>query len=236
MTAIVEGAVARVQGVTAISSSSSVGQSRVTLEFSESTNLDIATSDVRDALSRVTRQLPDSVEAPTIFKADSDAQPIMQLAVTADSLSIADLSELVDGIVTERLAAVEGVAEVQVYGTRTSSFEVDIDPVKLASHGLTVADIRNALSTIAFDSPPAPSTAPTRTSLSAPFPKLPSPAISKRSSSMAAHASAMSPASSSTPPPAPPPSVPMAAPRSASASSVRPSPIPSRSPTPSTPP
>lgn len=153
VTAIVEGAVARVQGVTAISSSSSVGQSRVTLEFSENTNLDIATSDVRDALSRVTRSLPDGVEAPTIFKADSDAQPIMQLAVTATNTDIAGLSELVDGIITERLAAVEGVAEVQVYGTRTSAFEVDIDPVKLASHGLTVADIRNALSTIAFDSP-----------------------------------------------------------------------------------
>lgn len=153
VTAIVEGAVARVQGVTAISSSSSVGQSRVTLEFSENTNLDIATSDVRDALSRVTRQLPNGVEAPTIFKADSDAQPIMQLAVTATNTDIAGLSELVDGIITERLAAVEGVAEVQVYGTRTSAFEVDIDPIKLASHGLTVADIRNALSTIAFDSP-----------------------------------------------------------------------------------
>jgi len=153
VTAIVEGAVARVQGVTAISSSSSVGQSRVTLEFSESTDLDIATSDVRDALSRVTRQLPEDVEAPTIFKADSDAQAIVQLAVTSDTLSVAEVSELVDGIVSERLAAVEGVAEVQVYGARTSSFEVDIDPIKLASRGLTVADIRTALSTIAFDSP-----------------------------------------------------------------------------------
>lgn len=153
VTAIVEGAVARVQGVTSISSSSSVGQSRVTLEFSESTDLDIATSDVRDALSRVTRQLPDSVEAPTIFKADSDAQAIMQLAVTSDTLSTAEVSELVDGIVSERLAAVDGVAEVQVYGAQTSSFEVDIDPIKLASRGLTVADVRTALSTIAFDAP-----------------------------------------------------------------------------------
>lgn len=153
ITAAIEGAVARVQGVTAISSSSSVGNSRVTLEFSENTNLDIATSDVRDALSRVNRNLPDDASEPTIFKADSDAQAIMQLAVTSDTLTIAQLSELVDGIITERLSAVEGVAEVQVYGTRTSAFEVDIDPLKLASRGLTVADIRNALSTIAFDAP-----------------------------------------------------------------------------------
>jgi len=153
VTAIIEGAVARVQGVTAISSSSSVGQSRVTLEFSESTNLDIATSDVRDALSRATRQLPDAADAPTIFKADSDAQPVMQLSVTSDRMTIAELSEVVDDVISERLSAVEGVAEVQVYGTRTSAFEVDIDQVKLASRGLTVADVRTALSTIAFDAP-----------------------------------------------------------------------------------
>ncbi|QQR39810.1 efflux RND transporter permease subunit [Devosia rhizoryzae] len=153
ITATVEGAVARVQGVTAISSSSSVGSSRVTLEFSESTNLDIATSDVRDALSRVTRSLPDGAEEPTIFKADSDAQAIIQLAVTSDTVSVAKLTEVVEGVVAERLGSIEGVAEVQVYGTRASSFEIDVDPVKLASRGLTVADIRNAVSTIALDAP-----------------------------------------------------------------------------------
>lgn len=153
VTAVIEGAVARVQGVSAISSSSSVGQSRVTLEFGEETNLDIATSDVRDALSRVNRNLPDDVEAPTIFKADSDSQPVIQLAVTSDTLSTAQLSDLVETTISERLAAVDGVAEVQVYGTRETAFEIDVDPVRLASHGLTVADIRTALSTIALDAP-----------------------------------------------------------------------------------
>ncbi len=153
VTAVVEGAVARVQGVTSISSSSSTGRSRVTLEFSDGTNLDVATSDVRDALSRLGRSLPDGVDDPTIYKADSDAQAIIQLAVTSDTLSIAQMSELVDSMISERLSAVAGVAEVQVYGTRTTAFEVDVDPLKLASRGLTVADIRNGLSTIAFDTP-----------------------------------------------------------------------------------
>src|SRR5690554_5571254 len=153
VTAVVEGAVARVQGVTAISSSSSTGNSRVTLEFSDGTNLDTATSDVRDALSRINRNLPDGVDDPTIFKADSDAQAVIQLAVTSDIMPVAELSELVDTIIAERLRAVDGVAEVQVYGTRTTAFEVDVDPLKLAGLGLTVADVRNALSTIAFDTP-----------------------------------------------------------------------------------
>jgi HAE1 family hydrophobic/amphiphilic exporter-1 len=153
ITAVVEGAVARVQGVSAISSSSSVGSSRVTLEFSESTNLDIATSDVRDALSRVTRGLPEGSEEPTIFKADSDAQAIIQLAVTSDTMSVGQLTEVVEGVVVERLGSIEGVAEVQIYGTRQTSFEIDVDPIKLASRGLTVADVRNAVSTIALDAP-----------------------------------------------------------------------------------
>jgi len=153
VTAVVEGAVARVQGVTSISSSSSTGRSRVTLEFSDGTNLDVATSDVRDALSRLGRSLPDAVDDPTIYKADSDAQAIIQLAVTSDTLSIAEMSDLVESMISERLSAVAGVAEVQVYGTRTTAFDVDVDPLKLASRGLTVADIRNALSTIAFDTP-----------------------------------------------------------------------------------
>ncbi|MBD8063864.1 efflux RND transporter permease subunit [Devosia sp. PTR5] len=153
ITARVEGAVARVQGVTGISSRSSVGSSRVTLEFSENTNLDVATSDVRDALSRIGRSLPDGVDDPTIFKADSDAQAIIQLAVTSDTMSVADLSDLAENIIAEKLGSIDGVAEVQVYGARETAFEVDVDPVKLASRGLTVADIRSALSTIAFDAP-----------------------------------------------------------------------------------
>ncbi len=160
VTAVIEGAVARIQGVASISSSSSVGRSRVTLEFAQSTNLDIATSDVRDALGRVTRSLPDGADDPVIFKQDSDAQAVIQLSVTSDNMSMADLSELVEDVIAERLGAIDGVADVQVYGTRQSSFEIDIDPVKLASHSLTVADVRGAVANIALDVPAGSLNAP----------------------------------------------------------------------------
>jgi len=153
ITAAIEGAVARVQGVTALSSSSSYGRSRVTLTFSDSTNLDNATSDIRDALSRITNSLPDTADTPTIIKADSDAQAIIQLAVTSDTLTKGDLTTLVEEVIAERLAAVPGVADVQVNGAQQNLFQIDVDQIKLASLGLTVADVRNALSSIAFDSP-----------------------------------------------------------------------------------
>jgi HAE1 family hydrophobic/amphiphilic exporter-1 len=151
ITASVEGAVARVQGVTGISSSSSYGQSRVTLTFADGTNLDNATSDVRDATSRLVNRFPDGAEAPVIVKADPNAQAIMQLSVTSDTLSRDELSDLVDNTISERIAAVTGVADVQVYGTQNQVFEIDVDQLKLASLGLTVGDVRNALSSISFD-------------------------------------------------------------------------------------
>jgi len=153
ITSAIEGVVARIQGVASISSDSSYGRSRVSMTFNDGTNLDNATSDIRDALGRITNRLPDGAETPTIVKADANAQAIIQLAVTSDTLSKDELTELVENTISERLAAVTGVADVQVNGTQNRSFEIDVDQVKLASLGLTVGDIRNALSTIAFDSP-----------------------------------------------------------------------------------
>ena len=155
ITSTIEGAVARVQGVSSISSTSSLGQSRVTLGFVDGTNLDSATSDVRDALARVTNKLPDTtaVTPPVVVKADPNAQAVLQLAVTSDTVKRDDLTTLVDNTISERLAAVPGVADVQIYGEKTKAFLVDIDAAKLAAHGLTVADITNSLASVAFDAP-----------------------------------------------------------------------------------
>ena len=125
----------------------------MTLSFADGTNLDNATSDVRDATSRLINRFPDGAEAPVIIKADPDAQAILQLGVTSDTLDRAELTTLVNDVIAERLASVHGVADVQVYGTQSQIFEIDVDQVKLASLGLTVGDIRNALATISFDSP-----------------------------------------------------------------------------------
>ena len=153
ITAVIEGAVARIAGVAAISSSSSFGRSRVTIEFRESVNLDSAASDVRDAVGRVQNQLPEDADAPVIVKADEDAQAIIRLAVTSDTMSIEDMSVYVEDEIVDRFAAVPGVADVQVYGGREKIFRIDIDQARLASYGLTVGDIGTALSSIAFDSP-----------------------------------------------------------------------------------
>jgi len=153
VTQIIEGAVARVSGVKSISSNSQFGTSRVTMEFGDNVDMAVAANDVRDAIGRVTNQLPDDADEPQIIKADSDSQPIMRLAVTSSTLSMEDLTKLVDDEVIDRLAAVDGVADVELYGDQEKVFRVDLNQAALASRGLTVTDISTALASAALDVP-----------------------------------------------------------------------------------
>ncbi|HLP68209.1 MAG TPA: efflux RND transporter permease subunit, partial [Rhizobium sp.] len=162
VTTVIEGAVARVSGLKNMSSTSQFGQSRVTLEFSDSTDLNVASTDVRDAISRVTNDLPDEADEPRIVKADSDSQPIMRLAVTSDRMSLDDLTLLVDNQISDRLATVDGVADIEIYGDQEKIFRIDVDQAALASRGLTVASLASALSNLAFDVPAGSLTSPTQ--------------------------------------------------------------------------
>jgi len=153
LTSTLEGAVSRVSGVKSISSSSSFGRSRVTVEFNDGVNLDVAASDMRDAISRVQNDLPDDADVPRIVKADANADAVMRLAVTSDTMSIQDLTVFVEDQIVDALSAVPGVADVQIFGDRAKIFRVDIDQARLSALGLTVADVRNALASVSFDTP-----------------------------------------------------------------------------------
>ncbi len=162
ITSTIESAAGRVPGVNTISSESSFGRSRVTAEFTTSTNLDAAASDMRDAVARVSRDLPDEADDPVIVKADADGDAVMRLAVTSDVRSAETLTVLVEDLVLDRLTAIEGVADLQVYGDREQVFRIDIDQARLASRGLSVADLSDALASVAFDTPAGSLTSPTR--------------------------------------------------------------------------
>jgi HAE1 family hydrophobic/amphiphilic exporter-1 len=153
ITSRIEGAVGRVAGVRTISSNSRFGRSRVTLEFAESADIDVAAADTRDAVARIANALPDDAEDPRIVKADADAQPVLRIAVTSATRSAQDLTRLVDEQIADRLISIEGVADLQIYGDREPIFRVDIDMMELASRGLTLADLRRTLSDAAYDAP-----------------------------------------------------------------------------------
>ncbi len=153
VTALIEGAAGRVSGVKAISSSSRFGTSQVTVEFGDGVNLDVAATDLRDNVARIRNSLPAGAEDPRVVKADANADAVMRLALTSATRSPEALTLIVDDIVRDRLLSVEGVADVQVFGDRGEVYRVDIDLMQLAGRGLTLADVRRALASVAFDAP-----------------------------------------------------------------------------------
>lgn len=153
ITSIIEAAVARVNGVKSVRSSSEENNLRIHAEFGPDVNLVDAANDVREAVSRIQRQLPDGVEDVFVIKADSDAQPVLQLAAVSDSLSIDDLTRRIEDEVVPELTSVDGIAQVDLFGDRARVLRVIVDPLKLASYKLSVADVANVLRQAHFDVP-----------------------------------------------------------------------------------
>lgn len=153
VTKVIEDAVSRVSGVKTISSTSSFGRSRVQINFNVGVDLNVAASDIRDALSRIAYSLPKNADSPLIIKADSNAAAMMYLVVTSPTMSIDDLTTVVDDQIVDAISAVDGVGDVQVDSARKKIFQIDIDQAKLASYGLTVADISRVLADMKTDVP-----------------------------------------------------------------------------------
>ncbi|MGY6644879.1 MAG: efflux RND transporter permease subunit [Salinarimonas sp.] len=153
VTSVVEGAVARVPGLVSLSSNSRRGRSQVTAEFSDNVDMNVAAADIRDAVSAIRRRLPTDAEEPVVVKADSDGQAIIRLSVISDTLPIEELTAITENQIADRLAAVEGVADVQIWGLRAPQFQVTLDPSALAARGLAVNDVQSTLRDILVDQP-----------------------------------------------------------------------------------
>lgn len=153
VTSVLENAAARVNGVRQISSSSEENNTRIRIEFNPGTDLDTAASDVREAVSRVTRELPERTEQVRVIKADQDAEAIMTLAVESDAYDVAELTRIVENDIIPELLAAEGVASIEPFGTRETQMRVAVDPARLARYRLTMSDVAAALEQAPFDTP-----------------------------------------------------------------------------------
>ncbi|MEZ5894119.1 MAG: efflux RND transporter permease subunit [Parvularculaceae bacterium] len=153
VTSVIESAVAQVDGVQSISSSSSYARSRVVAEFSSSVDINIAATDVKNAISSVSRDLPDDIDEPRVVKADSDSSPIMRLSISADGMDAGELADLVDDVILPRLQAVDGVAQANDYGLRNRVIRVRIMPASLASRGYSMEDVARLLASAAHNAP-----------------------------------------------------------------------------------
>ena len=142
----IEESVNGVAGIRAISSTSREGTSVITVEFTLATDLETAANDVRDRVSLVTRNLPTNADPPTVAKADANSFPIILMTVQSNTRNILDVSY--EGtLLSDQLETIPGVASVGIWGEKQYAMRLYLDPVKLAAHNLTLADVQTALGT-----------------------------------------------------------------------------------------
>lgn len=134
-----------IPGIRSLSSVSSQGSSRITVEFELSVDMETAANDVRDKVSRAQRYLPRDCDPPTVSKADADASPIMQIAIQSNKRSLMELSEIAELTVKERLQTISNVSSVDIWGQKRYSMRLWIDPVRMAGYGVTPLDVKNAV-------------------------------------------------------------------------------------------
>ncbi len=145
ITNILEEQFATLEGVKTITSSSREEGSVITIEFELSRNVDEAANDVRDRVSRIRGTLPREIDDPVISKVDANAQAIMWLALSSKNHSGLELSDVADRVLKERIQRMPGVGSVIIGGERRYAMRVWLDPLRMASHGLTTQDIEAAI-------------------------------------------------------------------------------------------
>jgi len=130
-----------IQGIKSLTSTSADGRSNITVEFEVGADLEAAANDVRDKVSGAQRNLPPDAEPPVVSKADADSQPIVGVNVKSDKRSLLELSEIADNVFKERLQTIPGVSRVQIWGEKEYAIRLRMDPLKMASYGITPMDV-----------------------------------------------------------------------------------------------
>ena len=145
ITQILEGSLAGIEGIDVLESASRAESSRITVRFTLEVDPDVAANDVRDRVGRVRNRLPDEVDEPIIRKVEADAQPIINLVFSNESMNALQITDYVDRYVLDRFKNLRGVADVVIYGERRYAMRIWIDRERLAAYSLTVQDVENAL-------------------------------------------------------------------------------------------
>lgn len=140
----IENAIAVVPNVERITSNSSEGNSRVTLNFAQGTNLDEATNDLRDALDRVRRSLPPEVEPPRIWKFDPNDAPIVIMGARSDR-DLAEVTQIIERDLAKYFEQIPGVGSIDIWGGVYREVRVDLIRDRMASSNITAADVVAAI-------------------------------------------------------------------------------------------
>src|SRR5687768_7263084 len=153
VTDILEEELSSVEGLRTMSSSSAEQISTITLEFLLDRPIEDAAQDVRDKVARIRGFLPEDIEEPVVAKEDADAFPIIFMALSSDSYSLIELSDMGDRLIKPRLQTIPGVSGAPIFGERRFSMRVWLSPRELAARGMTAQDVESAIRTRSVEIP-----------------------------------------------------------------------------------
>jgi HAE1 family hydrophobic/amphiphilic exporter-1 len=135
-----------IAGIDSMSSVSSLGSSQITIQFSLSRDIDAAAQDVQAAISKASRQLPANMPTPpTYSKVNPADSPVLFLAFSSATLPLSTVDEYGETLMAQRISMVNGVAQVNVFGSQQYAVRVQLDPGKLAAYGLGIDEVADAV-------------------------------------------------------------------------------------------
>jgi hydrophobe/amphiphile efflux-1 (HAE1) family protein len=154
----------RIAGLTEITSTSSLGQANITLQFDLDRDVDAAARDVQAAINAAAGDLPPNLPArPRFRKVNPADAPILILSLTSDTVPLAQVYDAANAILAQKISQVDGVGQVFVGGGQQPAVRVQVDPVALAGLGLSMEDVRSVLARANVDRPKGSLSGPRRT-------------------------------------------------------------------------
>lgn len=145
ITQILEDRISGIEGIKNVNSSSRNGRSQITIEFNTNRDIDSASNDVRERVSRALNNLPDQAQPPEVFKANDDEDVIAWFVMNSETMNTLELTDYAKRYIVDRFAVVDGVARVRLGGQRDYSMKIWLDRDAMAARNITVTDIENTL-------------------------------------------------------------------------------------------
>jgi len=135
-----------IQGLDSMTSSSSQGQTRITLQFKLDRNIDAAAQDVQSALTAASRRLPTAMTTPPSFRKVNPADaPVLMVALSSDTLPLADVNEYAETLLAQQVSTVSGVSQVNVWGQAKYAVRAQLDPAAMAARGIGIDEVESAM-------------------------------------------------------------------------------------------
>jgi hydrophobic/amphiphilic exporter-1 (mainly G- bacteria), HAE1 family len=134
-----------IAGIDNMTSTSSLGQTQIVIQFALDRNIDAAAQDIQAAIAQTIRQLPQGIIPPSYQKTNPADAPILTLALTSNEVPLSTLDEFGETTLAQRLSMVGGVAQVLVYGAQKYAVRIQLDPSQLATRNIALEDVANAV-------------------------------------------------------------------------------------------